>query len=172
MLRFGGTSVDLIASIIAAALLRNVWALMIGLIAGGLTRLVVSFVMHRFRPRPRLRFDQLRELSQYGRWVFLSNAVQFLMHKGDGLLIGKLMGAPALGIYMMARTISEVITSEVSRSLSDVAFPTYSRLQSDLVRTGRAFCTVLEVVWAVVAPLAVLVAVLAEPLTQFLLGGT
>jgi lipopolysaccharide exporter len=170
MLRFGGTIVDLAVSIVAALLLRNVWALMFGLIAGLLTRLVVSFSMHRFRPKPRLRVDQLRELSHYGRWVFLSNAVQFLMHKGDGLLIGKLMGAPALGIYMMARTVSEVVTSEVSRSLTDVAFPAYSRVQGDLLRTGRAFSAVLELLWAVVAPLAVVVAILAEPITLLLLG--
>jgi O-antigen/teichoic acid export membrane protein len=170
MLRFGGTIVDLAVSIVAALVLRNVWALMIGLIAGLLTRLGASFVMHRFRPKPRLCLDQLRELSLYGRWVFLSNAVQFLMHKGDSLLIAKLMGAPALGIYMMARTVSELITSEVSRSLTDVAFPAYSRLQGDLVRTGRAFCTVLELLWSVVAPLTVMVAILAEPITRLLLG--
>jgi lipopolysaccharide exporter len=170
MLRFGGTIVDLAVSIVAAVVLRNVWALMIGLVAGLLTRLIVSFIMHRFRPKPRLRFDQMRELNRYGRWVFLSNAVQFLMHKGDGLLVAKLMGAPALGIYMMARTVSEVITSEVSRSLTDVAFPAYSRLQGDLLRTGRAFCTVLELLWAVVAPLAVVMAILAEPITRLLLG--
>ncbi|MGH9890759.1 MAG: lipopolysaccharide biosynthesis protein, partial [bacterium] len=170
MLRFGGAIVDLAVSIVAALVLRNAWALMIGLIAGLLTRVVVSFILHPFRPTLRLRFDQLRELSHYGRWLFLSNVLGFLIYKGDNLLVGKLIGAPALGIYMMAYMISEVITIEIGRTLTLVAFPAYSRLQGDLRRIRRAFCTVLELLWAVVAPIAVVVSILAEPITLFLLG--
>jgi O-antigen/teichoic acid export membrane protein len=170
VLRFGGNIVDLVVSVVAAFILHNAWALMAGMIAGLLTRLIASYVQHPFRPKPRFRLDQTRELGRYGRWIFLNNALNVLQYRGDNLIVGKLLGASELGVYAMAYSISEVVTVEIGRTLTEVAFPAYSRLQNDLARIRQGFSLVLELLWAVVIPITVVMSILSGPITSLLLG--
>lgn len=168
--RSGGALVELVVSIGLAFVLRNAWSLILGLVAGKAASLAISYVLHPYRPHVRLHWQQLRELNSYGRWVFLSNMLFFLAYRGDNLIVGKFLGAPALGIYMLAYGISEVVTVEIGRFTSEVAFPAYSRIQSDLARVRRFFVVVLDLVACVAFPLATLLALMAGPLTQVVLG--
>ena len=46
-----GTLADFIVAISAVLILRNVWALVLGLLAGNIARCFVSYLMHPYRPR-------------------------------------------------------------------------------------------------------------------------
>ncbi len=168
--RVASDVVELAVSIVAAILLQNAWALMIGMLAGNVISVVVSYRVHPYRPRLHFRLDYARELGRYGRWVFLNNILFFLAYRGDNLVIGKFLGAPALGIYLLAYSISEVATREFSQMVTHVAFPAYSRIQGELQRLQRAYATAIELVASVTLPAAVVLWLLAEPLTLALLG--
>ncbi|CAN5164801.1 lipopolysaccharide biosynthesis protein [soil metagenome] len=162
--------VELLVSIVAAILLRNAWALMIGVLAGNVTSMVVSYVMHPYRPRLSLNLDKARELSRYGRWIFLSHILSFLAYRGDNFIIGKLLGAPALGIYLLAFSISEAATVGISQMMTSVAFPAYSRIQGEQARVQRAFSLAVDLVASLTMPAAVVLWLLAEPITLVVLG--
>lgn len=168
--RFGGTLSDLFVSIIFALIWQNVWALMLGLTIGSIARLIFSFTLHPFRPRIRIEISKARELGRYGRWVFLNNALFFLAYRGDNLIVGKMLGAPALGVYMMAYSISEVVTVEVSRLMTEIAFPAYSRIQERKELLQRAFLMSVELTVAIAVPVTCMLILLAKPITDLLLG--
>jgi O-antigen/teichoic acid export membrane protein len=67
--RFSGVLADLAVTVTAAYLLRNAWALVLGYVAADLTRLLVSYRIHPFRPRFRLDLAKSKELFGYGMWV-------------------------------------------------------------------------------------------------------
>ena len=52
---FSGTLVDLSVAIALAFILRNVWALVWGGLAGNLLRLFMSYLLHPYRPRLKIR---------------------------------------------------------------------------------------------------------------------
>jgi lipopolysaccharide exporter len=170
LLRSGGMIVELVVSVAFAIALQNAWALMIGLVARRVTALVLSYALHPYRPRIRWRRSQVRELSRFGRWVFLTNILMFLSQRGDNLIVGKLLGAPALGVYMLAYSISEVATVEITRLVNDIAFPAFSRLQDNLLALRRGLLLSMELVLSISLPVAALIWLLAEPLTLLLLG--
>lgn len=168
--RVSGTLVELVVSVSLAVLLRRAWVLALGMVAGKAALLVASYTLHSFRPRVRLAWHQLRELSRYGRWVFVDNVLFFLAYRGDNLIVGKFFGAPSLGVYLLAYSISEVVTVEISRIAREMAFPAYARIQNDAARVRRAFVVMLDCVSSVTLPVAVALALLAEPLTHALFG--
>jgi lipopolysaccharide exporter len=167
---FSGTLADLVVSITLAFFMRNAWALMFGLLASRVVSVAVSYLVHPYRPRLRLDWARTRELNRFGRWVFADNVVAFLAYRGDNLIVGKVLGPAALGVYMLAYSVSEVVTVEVSRIVNNVAFPAYARKQGDRERVSQAFLTATELVAAVSLPVAVAMAVLARPLTLVMLG--
>lgn len=168
--RFSSRLVDLVVSVVLAVILRNAWALMIGLVAGRLAALIVSYIVHPYRPKLRFSLSQTHELGRYGRWIFLNNVVGFIAYRGDSIIIGKFLGATSLGIYTLAYSISEVVTVEVSRIMNDVAFPAFARAQGDLARVRRGYFAAIELVTAVSFPAAVGLYLLSVPLIELVLG--
>lgn len=168
--RAGPLLLELAVSIGLAIALRSAWALALGLVAGKLAQVVMSYTLHPYRPSVRLHWHQVRELSLYGRWVFLDNLLFLLAYRGDKLIVGKVFGAPSLGLYMLAFSISEVVTIEISRFSQEIAFPAYARMQHDAARVRRAFTLSLDLVASVAFPLAAVLALMAGPLTHVVLG--
>jgi len=57
----------------------------------------------------------------------------------DGLLIGKILGNRALGLYSVANTLAYLPASKVLGLSNQIAFAAYSRLQDDRVRVRQYF---------------------------------
>jgi len=71
----------------AAIVLQNVWALVYGSLAGSIMTLFVSYVIHRYRPRPEFHRVIATELFDYGKWILGSGVVLFLINQGDDALL-------------------------------------------------------------------------------------
>jgi PST family polysaccharide transporter len=68
-----------------------------------------------------------------------SNLLSRLIFNVDYLIVGRMLGATALGYYTLAFRIPELIIINVFYVISGVAFPMFSRLNEDLPRLRRAF---------------------------------
>jgi len=167
---FSGTFADLAVAIPAAFILRSVWALVFGLLAGNLVRMVVSYLVHPYRPRPRLEGPKVRELYTFGRWIFASSILVFLLTQGDDIFLGKVLGVTALGLYQMAYRLSNLPATEITHVISQVTFPVYSKLQQDLDSLRNAFLSTVQLIAALSFPLAVGTVCLAPALVSLFLG--
>ncbi|MEB3358501.1 MAG: oligosaccharide flippase family protein [Synechococcales bacterium] len=112
----------------------TIWALVSGSFASSLFMLVAS---HWSLPGIRHRFswhqDALKDLFNFGKWVFLATTMLFLAEQADRLILGKLLSLEMLGIYTIAFTLSNVPRAVIKRLSNKVIFPTISR-QADLPR--------------------------------------
>jgi len=144
---------NIAVAIPTALLLRNVWALVLGAIAGSITRLIMSYVLQAYRPRLRLEKEKFSQLFGYGKWVLGSSILVFLATQGDDIFLGKMFGAAALGFYQMAYMISNLPTTEVTQILSHVTFPAYAKLQDDRVRLKDAYLKVIQMITCFAVPL-------------------
>jgi O-antigen/teichoic acid export membrane protein len=63
------TLTDLIVSVSLAFILRDVWALVWGGLVGNCVRLLLSFVLHPYRPRIKFDKTQFQELFGFGKWL-------------------------------------------------------------------------------------------------------
>lgn len=142
--QFVGTLADFIVAVSAVLILQNVWALAFGLIAGNAVRCVASYVVHPYRPHIALDIAKVKDLFGFGKWVFGSGVLVFLVTQGDDILVGKLVGVTALAFYQMAYQISNMPATEVTHVISQVMFPVYSKLQQNRSRLKDAYLQTLK----------------------------
>lgn len=162
--------VGLAIAVPVALLTHDVRALLFSIIGAQLVRTVGSYVVvPPFAVTP-LDWQGYRALFSYGKWVFGSNVLIFLLLQGDDVLVGLLLGAGALGLYQVAYRIASLVAIEVTSSISTVAFPAYAAIQGDRARTRRAYSRVLRFTGLVAAPVTVLLIGAAPEMFPILLG--
>jgi O-antigen/teichoic acid export membrane protein len=148
----------------------GVWSLVAQLIAGRAAGVVVLWSASSWRPRMSFSPRHYRDVFSFGIHVSGANALNFFNRHADDLLIGYFLGATALGYYTVAYRVLRVMTNLLSVTVSQVALPTFSRLQHDARRVVRAFYTATEMTSLVAFPAFISMAVLAPQIVQFLFG--
>ncbi|MDP3088421.1 MAG: oligosaccharide flippase family protein [Methylotenera sp.] len=117
---------------------RSIWAL----VAGGIFSSIVKTVLsHTALPgeNNKLHWDaeSFYEIFHFGKWIFLTSIMGFLINSIDRLLLGGLISAEALGVYSIAVLLSGAFQEVVSKLTGSVAFPALGeikRLQPDRVK--------------------------------------
>jgi lipopolysaccharide exporter len=161
--------VNTVVSITLAKAL-GVWALVAGALAGEGAYLVMSYVLAPYRPRLVFSLAAARPLVQFGRWIF---AIGLVTIAGSTLLqvvISRTLGAADLGLYVLAARLAFIPAEVSGEVIGAVAFPLYARIQTkgpELVRTFRVLYTGML---ALLAPVCLLLLVLAPSLVANLLG--
>lgn len=110
----------------------TIWAL----VGSGLISTILKMIWsHRLGYTNRLAWDKdaLKDLTNFGRWVFLSTAMTFLASQADRLMLGRLFPLDLLGIYTIAFTLSDLPLSVIQAVGSNVMLPVISQ-QSHLPR--------------------------------------
>ena len=167
--QISGTLADFIVAITAVLMLKNVWALVFGLLAGNIARLIVSFIIHPFRPRFTLDLGNAKELFGFGKWILGTSIITFLFNQGDDAFVGKVLGVTMLGFYQMAYRISQLPASEFAKVISKVSFAAYSKLQDDDIKLKEGFFKTLNITSIVIIPLTGSIIMLAPEFTKIFL---
>ena len=168
--QLSGTLTDFVVAVVAVLILGNVWALIFGLLAGKAAMLVVSYLIHPYRPHLSFDIEKVKELFGYGKWILGSTVLVFLVTQGDDIFVGKLLGVTALGFYQMAYLISNLPATEITHVISQVTFPAYSKIQDDIPKLIEAYLRVLQFTAFISFPIAGLIFALAPDFTMIFLG--
>lgn len=101
----------------------SVWTLVLGSIIGVFLRTLSSFMIPG--PRPHLTFsrDRFSEIFSFGKWVFLSSVSFFAATNFDRLYLAKVMPLDVLGIFGVARALTDILNGLVTRLTSYIVFP-------------------------------------------------
>jgi O-antigen/teichoic acid export membrane protein len=177
-LQFGRvTLVDMAGNIVAfavavtlAPILRNVWALTLSLVAREVVIAVGSFMASPWMPHLRFHRERLGELYQFGRWVFVGNIMGFLSLQLDNLCVGRMLGAPALGLYEMAFNTSQIPATQLSQTVSSVAFPALSTVADTPERFRSIYLRMMSTLFMVNVVIAVVLLLGAEQIVRLFLG--
>jgi lipopolysaccharide exporter len=156
-------------AIVFGFLVRNAWALVLGLVASEGVAAALSYVIQPYRPRFAFDRARARELMQFGKWMFWVRVTTFLCLYLDTLAIARLLGATALGFYQAASQLAVTPATRLVTVVGGVMYPTFARLQ-EAPGLRRAVVRMLGVVSAVLIPLTCFVIVFATPLVTLILG--
>ncbi|MBU1044125.1 MAG: lipopolysaccharide biosynthesis protein [Candidatus Omnitrophica bacterium] len=162
--------IALIATIWAAYILHNVWALVIGAIVCSVFIFIFSYAMHPYRPRLEFNLSKFKILISFGKWVIGYGILGFLIIQGDDILVGKVLGAAALGLYQMAYRISNLPATQITHVIIQVTFPAYAKMQDNIPRLREAYLRVLKIVGFISFPLAGLIFLFSSDFTEIFLG--
>jgi PST family polysaccharide transporter len=147
------------------------WGLLLGSYAYGLSRVVLTWGFASWRPTlNRASFAMWRELAGYGRHVLTGAILQESTRSVNTLLIGRFIGAAALGQYRFGWRIATSATAPVLSAAAYVLFPAFARISTDETRYAAAFLRALRLLAFFVIPLSFILFGIGEPLTVLLLG--
>ena len=159
-----------VISIIYAVIWENVWALVAGVLFNALVSCLSSYLLHPFRPKLELSMDKLTEMFKFGGWLWLAGILIFCVTQGDDLVVSRLLGTKMLGYYQMAFWLANLPATQISHVLQQVSFPAFSEMQSDNNRLITGFSKTLQGTLIFALPYAIMIFMLAEPVTDFVFG--
>jgi O-antigen/teichoic acid export membrane protein len=165
-----GNLIEFALTISLTVILGSVWGLVYGAVGGGIIKVIVSYLVHPYRPQFSLKIGEVCELLSFGKWIGATGAMVFVITQGDDIFVGKVLGIAALGMYQVAYRIGNLHASEITRTISYVTLPAYCKLQDDISRLSQGFVRVLQMTLLLVNPLVISILMLAEPITLVLLG--
>ena len=131
--------VDAVVAVVFALITHSVYSLVIGLLAGALLEVMLSFVLIKPTPKLKLNSNYLKDILHKGKWITAYGIFNYLSENGDNIFVGKMLGSSSLGIYQMAYKLSILPISEVSDVVSQVVFPVYSKIEQDTKRLLKAY---------------------------------
>lgn len=123
---------------------RSIWALVAGNLFSVLARTILSHIwLPGIRNHWHWDVSAFREIINFGKWIFISSIIGFLVNSGDRLLLGGLINSTLLGIYVIAFFLFSSVEQVMTKVIADVSFPALSEVardrREDLQRTYYRF---------------------------------
>jgi O-antigen/teichoic acid export membrane protein len=109
----------------------GVWSLVGGHIASVTAATALSWKLAQWKPVWRLKPQVTRAVWAFGMNIVLLELVGAFHNNVDYLLVGRILGAAALGYYTMAFRIPELILRSLNYVVGKVAFPVLAQTQAD-----------------------------------------
>jgi PST family polysaccharide transporter len=146
------------------------WSLVLMQAANGLTILVMAWAWSNWLPSLPKRGVGTLSLLHFGSHMTGYNLINFAGANLDSVMIGKLGGSVALGLYDRAFKLVAAPMWTISLPVARVADSLLARLQGTAERYRRAFLLMLQAVLLITVPAVAFTAAMAPALVRFLLG--
>ncbi len=144
----------------------GVWALVGGELAGMAASTVALWAARPWLPGLRTRRSDLAHMTRFGSNLVGFSLANYLFQNADRLIIGRALGAEALGLYAFAQRITLFPMRTISGVLVGVLIPSFSRMQDqpEKLRTRylRALAGIAIITFPVLAGLACVAGMLVE----------
>lgn len=137
---------QLLVAIPFAIWLRSYWAIAIGMVASGLLKIALSYLLFPGSAR-RLRFSaaRSRELWRFGWRIATSSIAQIIISQTDKIVFARLFSLGQFGLYTLATNLSQVPTAATANYSPRILYPVYAstwaeaptRLSDAYYRAGR-----------------------------------
>lgn len=157
-----------LATVISAVIFRNYWALLIGQLTGKVAGVVLSYVMHSYRPRWSL--SHAREYVTFGLTMVPLRVAITLRGSLSSFLVAGLGNATVLGAYRLAGDLSSIFTREIVMPMGRGLLPNYSRLANDKAELSNVYRKMLGLVALICIPIGLGIATVANDFVLILLG--
>ena len=128
-IEIGSQVIGVLCMIAWVAVDRSIWALVVGSLCMALARVILS---HVWLPgvANRWQWDDTayREIIGFGKWIFVSSILGFLVNNGDRLLLGGLVNPAVLGVYTIAYLMVTTVEAVLAKIIGEVSFPALSEI--------------------------------------------
>ena len=120
--------------------------------------------------RPGLARSALSVVLKFGIPLAGANFVNYILLNVDYAFVGHLLGAAALGVYMLAFTLASAPYSVLGTVINNVSMPAFSRVKHDSALLKSAMATALRTLSLIVLPMCGMMMALARPIILTLYG--
>ena len=148
----------------------GVWSLVGGTLIQSALASIAQLFVGRHAVRPLLAVRELADLLHFGVGATASNCANYVALTGDNFIVGRAMGATALGLYQRAYMLMALPFTHAASILSSALLPAFSQVQEDPVRLRRGYLLASGLTGMVAAPAMATLAIVAPHLVVSLYG--
>ena len=157
-----------IVTISSAFILRNYWALVIGIMSQYVATVVLSYIMEPFRPR--FSLSKVTEIWSFSFWTLVRSVGVYLNAQVDKVAIGGFAGAAAMGHYDVGRDVATSPTQELINPMVSTLLPVMATVQGDREKRRELYLNVLYWSAIICTSTSVGVALVANDMADLVLG--
>ncbi len=160
--------ISVFATIAAAIIFRNYWALVIGELTSQSLRVLFSYTFHPYRPR--FSLQAFKELWSFSALNIVKNIGAGLTGLADKFTVGRIFDSASVGIYGMSNSLAAMINHEVVAPLFQSLYPGYSKIMHDRKRLARAYIKVVGTICTISIPVGLGFTAVSENFVTVVLG--
>lgn len=154
----------------SAAFLRNYWALWVGVAVGAVVQTAMTWQSSRWRPTLPVTFRGAGGMLKFGGSLTGFNLLTFLGRNMDNVLIARVWGAEAVGLYDRGYKLMMYPLQNINFPLSRLMLPILSRLVAEPERYRRAYLHTVRGILLISVPGIAVAGATSEKLIPLLLG--
>jgi O-antigen/teichoic acid export membrane protein len=159
-----------IVGVTLALLGFGVWALVASYLAQTLFVSVTLLIVRPHARRPLFDRGTLKEMTYMGAGFSAAQIFNYVALKGDNAVVGRWLGAGALGLYTRAYGLMTMSVTIFGSAFDRVLFASLSKIQRERERTAIAFRRGVALIALLILPTSAAAFVLAPELIHILLG--
>ncbi len=139
LLELAAQAVSIAVMIVFALLFQSVWALMAGVLAATVVKVILSHLILPGAPN-RIEWDApaFWEQFNFGKFIFISSAMSFLVSNGDRVVLSKYIDLETLGFYNIAFFFGTLPIMVMHSFVGRIFFPLYSSRPPSESKQNRA----------------------------------
>lgn len=157
-----------VCTVTLALTFRSYWALVGGIVVSRTAGVVLSYIVHPFRPR--LCFSETASMFRYSRWILLNGLLDYCRTRSIDFVLGRFSGAASLGLFRISSEISSLPTSQLMFPIMRATYPGYAKFAHDRKALKQAFLKVQGTVVMLTLPAGIGIVLLADPIVRVFLG--
>ncbi|NOW44796.1 O-antigen/teichoic acid export membrane protein [Novosphingobium sp. SG751A] len=165
----GGALAQGIVALMLAAMGFSAFALAWATLANGAARGIIAQWMRPALPWP-LRFDGVKPIVTTGSRLTFLYGWGALGTRTPDMIVGKLLGLLAVGLYSRATSLSDQFRMLMSGAIGSVFFPAFARIRDRGDPLGPAYARVIAGYTAIIWPGMAGLALAAAPVVRLLYG--
>lgn len=169
-IEIGSSLAGLLAAIVAALSGAGVYSFVIqAILTAGLSSMLL-WIVSGWRPTTLPSWRELHGLMGFSGNLTLFNFINYFSRNADGMIVGRYLGAAALGSYSLAYKLMLFPVQNVTLAVSRALYPVLSRQQNAPEVMARLYLRTVCLIALVTAPLMVGLLVVREPFVRVVFG--
>lgn len=147
----------------------GIWALVFQGVASQLLSLVLVWFLSPWRPKTGWSNESFKYLFGFGSRLLTSSILDTLYNNIIPTFLGKFCSARDLGLFNRGYGYAQLPCNQLNGMIGPIAFPMFCKLASDSERLARYFRRLIRLVIYTLAPINILMIVIARPLVLTLI---
>jgi len=166
----GRLLIKAVVTIVLAVKGFGAWSLIIGQLSSSVSGVVLARIALRWKLRVRIDKPELDRLLKFSVPFMGFNLVNALISNLEFIVIGRILGEAALGVYSITYRIVDLLIMNVWVVLAGAMFPALATIQHQPHLLRRTFLSVTRYVQVFIVPISLGLIITAEPIVLVLLG--
>jgi lipopolysaccharide exporter len=161
-------TVSFFVVLILAFVLRNYWAMVIGVLVSYSIKLVMTYYLHEFRPSWSLK--KLNEQWSFSKWILFKGILGYIRAEFDTFIVTKSFGLSSVGGYNMMKGLSSIPAQDIIVPATQPLLSSFAKIKSDPNRLSYQITLSLFIICLAIFPIAAFLGSYHELVVYVLLG--